>query len=698
MRVLLPLLLIVVLSGCGSPDPVAEPVAEKKSEPQPVAPKTEAQPAAAQPEQPKNNPAPDAAGPQQAPANPPANPQLAQPPVAEKPQQPVTPNRAPGKVPLLVSVRTKAGKKHVGELIERTDAGLVVYDIVLRDTVSITKDQVQAFVEGIDERTASSHVPFATYAAWKLTKLLRIGTVQGRIALASDKGIFINLGSAHGLLAGQSVTLLGKAEEITDPESGEQLAVYRAPVATLKILTVVNERLSKLSITASDKPVKIERGMTVACERGATTIVVIPPQWKSEDPNLKTGDEALYLTEHLLTELVRYRLPVISRDQSDRIRDELANKTGQPNETVSPISIARELRAGVVLTGELLARGQTGNVVLHATDVQTSRYIGILSGRIRRDNVRRESNKAKKAAADIKRKIDSLPPLAVEMLRRKTIATKLIEGGALVVLQLPNGTKIAYRDKILPDQSVGFPRVFVFDIVTFTDGNAHLSSWLSGLRIHHVAFHLSDSSPDYFRVLNRGVSVWGALILRAPVEANHIRLWQPELFTLELGPECLLSGEWCTSQYVPRLFMLRPGGGIATHQLPATTAHLPCKGLYLSLPKLQKGWSSYIRPWIYDVGCPQDFQPTDENLEKYSSALVELRNTVYFANTMKVLRLKRYVGPKDKVFDEALVESILLSPKYTPTRLKILMLYERDLGPEILRRLRLRYPKVEILQ
>jgi len=50
------------------------------------------------------------------------------------------------------------------------------------------------------------------------------------------------------------------------------------------------------------------------------------------------------------------------------------------------------------------------------------------------------------------------------------------------------------------------------------------------------------------------------------------------------------------------------------------------------------------------------------------------------------------------VFDEALVESILLSPKYTPTRLKILMLYERDLGPEILRRLRLRYPKVEILQ
>lgn len=405
MRVLLPLLLIVVLSGCGSPEPVAEPVAEKAIDPQPVAPKAETQPAAAQPEQPKSNPAPDAAGPQSAPANPPANPQPAQPPVVEKPQQPVVSNLAPGKVPLLVSVRTKAGKKHVGELIERTDAGLVVYDIVLRDTISITKDQVLSFVEGIDERTASSHVPFATYAAWKLNKLLRIGTVQGRIALASDQGIFINLGSEHGLVAGQLVTLLGKAEEITDPESGEQLAVYRAPVATLVILAVVNERLSKLSITAPDEPVKIERGMTVACERGSTTIVVIPPQWKSEDPNLKTGDEALYLTEHIITELVRFGVPTISLDQSDQIRDELANKKGQPNETVSPISIAEELRAGVLVTGQILAKGQTGNVTLHVTDLATRQYVGILAGRIRRDKIREESKKAKKAADDIKKQV-----------------------------------------------------------------------------------------------------------------------------------------------------------------------------------------------------------------------------------------------------------------------------------------------------
>jgi TolB-like protein len=696
MRVLLPLLLIVVLSGCGSPDPVAEPVAEKKSEPQPVAPKAEAQPVAAQPEQPKNKPAPDAAGPQQAPANPPANPQPAQPPVAEKPQQPVASNRAPGKVPLLVSVRTKAGKKHVGELIERTDAGLVVYDIVLRDTVSITKDQVQSFVEGIDERTASSHVPFATYAAWKLTKLLRIGTVQGRIALASDQGIFINLGSAHGLLAGQPVTLLGKAVEITDPETGEQLAVYRPPVATLRILDVVNERLSRLSITASDKSVKFEQGMTVSCERGSTTIVVIPPQWKSEDPNLKTGDEALYLTEHVLTELVRYRLSVISRDQSDQIRDELANKTGQPNETVSPISIAEELRAGVVLTGELLARGQTGNVTLYVTDLATRQYVGILAGRIRRDKIREASTKAKKAADDIKKQVGSLP---AEMARRKKIATQLIEAGVRVVLKLPNGTFVAYHNKQLPDPDVGFPPVFAFQDVMFSDGNAHLSALLAGLYITTLQYWLSDSRPEYFSALEQDNTI-SLIQIRAPAEPDHISRLPFGVKHLVLGRSSRLSAKWLAYQTLPHLQTLQAGGGLQASEFPAITRRLRIDQIGVQAPQMTKGWTKFLTLPITKVSVDLYESTLADEFDLINTGLQELRGSTFFKTRMRGCSLwGRGTGNTDssQLFTERFLTTLLLSPADRPMALRFLFIQQLDLSPEFTRRIRLSYPTVNII-
>ena len=89
---------------------------------------------------------------------------------------------------------------------------------------------------------------------------------------------------------------------------------------------------------------------------------------------------------------------------------------------MSGIAIAEEAQADMVLTGKLLAKGRTVNVTLHVTDVPTTRLVGVLTGRIRRDKIKDESEKAKKVAADIKRKIDileisafnSLPPLVAE--------------------------------------------------------------------------------------------------------------------------------------------------------------------------------------------------------------------------------------------------------------------------------------------
>ena len=682
MRVLLPLLLIAAMSGCGSPDPVAEPVAEKKIDPQPVAPKAEAQP--------KDNPAPDAAGPQSAPANPPANPQPAQPPVVEKPQQPVASNRAPGKVPLLVSVRTKAGKKHVGELIERTDAGLVVYDIVLRDTVSITKDQVQAFVEGIDERTASSHVPFATYAAWKLTKLLRIGTVQGRIALASDKGIFINLGSAHGLLAGQSVTLLGKAEEITDPESGEQLAVYRAPVATLKILAVVNERLSKLSITASDKPVKIERGMTVACERGSTTIVVIPPQWKSEDPNLKTGDEALYLTEHILAELVRFGVPVISRDQVEQVQAELSQKTGKPVATLPAATVGQSLNAGVLVTGQILAKGQTGNVTLHVTDLATRQYVGILAGRIRRDKIREESTKAKKAADDIKKQVGSLP---AEMARRKRIATQLIEGGVYVVLQLPNGTEVAYQEKQLPAPEVGFPPVFAFHRVNFVDGTAHLSGLLAGLGVQSISFLTTDSQPHYFEVFKQGIRVQ-LLIFVGPLVKHHIGRIPRGTKALWLFQNSRVSARWLATVCPNSVDNLTPGPGVPARELPMLRNHVKFTNLGLCPQQLTEGWTKFIPRGVSVLTFAGASFTTNQDFESLRRGLGELQQSAYFSTHLTRLYLSYF--QQEEALMEQLLEGLLLSPMNSPRALRHLHLDGLQLRPQFIQRLRAAYPNVKV--
>ena len=192
------------------------------------------------------------------------------------------------KIPTLVNIRTKADKKHVGEVLQQTDQATVLYDIVLRDTVRIESDQIKSMVEGISEASASSHVPFASYGAWKLTKLLKVGKIQGRIALVSDQGIFINLGTNAGIASGQEVKLLGKAETITDPETEEVLAVVRPTVAMLKVTQVVNEKLSKVTLTPPETKVSIERGMLVECDRKSRTVVVIPPKWKAGLSTAKT--------------------------------------------------------------------------------------------------------------------------------------------------------------------------------------------------------------------------------------------------------------------------------------------------------------------------------------------------------------------------------------------------------------------------
>jgi len=597
------------------------------------------------------------------------------------------------KIPTLVNIRTKADKKHVGEVLQQTDQATVLYDIVLRDTVRIESDQIKSMVEGISEASASSHVPFASYGAWKLTKLLKVGKIQGRIALVSDQGIFINLGTNAGIASGQEVKLLGKAETITDPETDEVLAVVRPTVAMLKVTQVVNEKLSKVTLTPPETKVSIERGMLVECDRTSRTVVVIPPKWKSEDPNLKTGDEALYLTEHMLSELVGYGIPVISRDQVERIREQLAATKGQAKEDVAAIAIAEEAKAGVMLTGELLAKGNFGNVFFHATDVKSVGYLGVISGKIRRDRIRVTAEKAKATAANIRRRMDNLPPLAAEMLRRTAIAKKLVEAGVHITLKLPNGTKVSYSK--LPDPDVGFPPVFAFQLVRFDDDNASLSSLLSGMTVEHVQFDLKDPKPEYFQVLNRGVIVTSILDLVGPIRDTQIGLWQPELRIIRIGYTSHLSKEWLVSQYLPKLHMLGPGGGIELKEIREISSRLPIRALRLELPHLTKGWVSFIPARITDLEIPHSGASTKEKFQRFSDALLELRDSAYFKQNLEVIRLFGH-NQGTQAFYDNLLGGLFLSPEHMPTRLKAGFFDDAvKLSGEVTQRIRAAYPNVK---
>ena len=602
-------------------------------------------------------------------------------------------------VPKLTSFRMASGQKHTGEVIHQAEDFTILYDIALRDTVRIGKEQVKATTENIDERQAKYHTSFAVYATWKLIKLMKSGTIQGNIASASDQGLYINLGSSEAIEVGQQVKLLGAGEVITDPETEEVLAVVRPTVATMKVVQVVNEKLSKVELEVPDAEVTLERGMLVEIERPAKTVILIPPKWKSEDPKLKTGDEVLYLTEHVLTELVRSGVHVISRDQVERVREDLGKMAGIAGEDVAAIKIAEELNAGIMLSGDLLAKGRFGDVFLHATDVKTAGLLGILNGRITRDKIKDEALEARKLQLRIQKKIESLPPLAIEMIRRTNILTQLIEGGCQVVIQVPNGAKVTYEDKKLPGPEVGFPPIFNFDHVTFYDGNAHLAALLAGLRLRRISYNLTDSKPEYFQVLNNRVRIWSELDIRVPIEDTHLNLSQPELTRLYLGEKSRLTGKWCVSQYLPRLSNLCVGGGIKIDEVPHITDRLPVSVHYLRfyLHHLTPGWVNFVPSSVKRLGFDTwEFPQTEQNRELFHKGLMELRNAPLFARTLNVLKFDTFAKEQDQAFNDKLIESLFLSPNHHPTALEIISLRHLIISPNIKARLRARFPKAEI--
>lgn len=590
------------------------------------------------------------------------------------------------KIPLLVNIRTKADKKYVGEVLQRNDDSVVLFDIVLRDTVTIVTDQVKSIVEGINEARASGHVPFPTYAAWKLTKLLKVGKIQGNVALVSDQGIFINLGEAAGVKQGQTVKLLGDAEVIKDPETDEVLGVFRPTNAMLEVVEVLNDRLSKVTLANPNVPVQINRGMLVECDRDSVTIVVVPPRWKSEDSNLKTADEALFLTEHILTELVGYGVPVISRDQVDLALTELSEQSGKPKISIPAALVADRLKADILVTGQILAKGVTGNITLHVTEVKSKLYVGVLAGRIRRDTVQAVAKAATDREIMIRRRINNLPPLAAEMLRRKEIAKKLIEAGVRVILKVPNGASVTYKNKQLPDPDVGFPPVFGFEQVQFFDEvSVAALPLLSDVSVQTLFFKMPSSNAEYFSVLPQiPVKDIGFYL---PIEDSHLPRLPKTVQFLRFGDSSLVTTQALARQQL-RLERFRGGGGVGIAEMPGLHRLFRFSILEIARSNLKPNWPSFVPcPGLYFV---------EFDTETLELAVADLKASEYFARKMAQFNFLYPNEIKSQDCDRLIGQLFLVGAKRAAV-VRTVRFGQGTLSANLVQRLQVAYPNVKFV-
>lgn len=70
------------------------------------------------------------------------------------------------------------------------------------------------------------------------------GGITGKIAKVSGSTIYINVGSAYGVKAGDRFKVVGLGEEIIDPDTGEKLGGLESDVGEIEIVKVISEKLA----------------------------------------------------------------------------------------------------------------------------------------------------------------------------------------------------------------------------------------------------------------------------------------------------------------------------------------------------------------------------------------------------------------------------------------------------------------------
>jgi len=243
---------------------------------------------------------------------------------------------------------------------------------------------------------------------------------------------------------------------------------------------------------------------------------------------------------------------------------------------------------------------------------------------------------------------------------------------------------------------VGFPPVFAFQDLMFSDGNAHLSALLAGLHINTLQYWLSDSRPEYFSALEQDNTI-SLLQIRAPAEPDHISRLPFSVKGLILGRSSRLSAKWLASQTLPHLQNLQAGGGIQASEFPAITRRLRIDYIGVQAPQMTKGWTKFLTLPITKVSVDLYESNLADEFELINMGLQELRASTFFRTRMRWLALwGRGTGNTDssQLFTERFLTTLLLSPADRPTALEHLGIRQLDLSPEFTRRIRLAYPTV----
>lgn len=302
--------------------------------------------------------------------------------------------------PNMVRIHTLNGTKHFGPLIDENDDELSMFDIAAATTVTVEKSTIKTKVDNIGELLSDSYVPFASYAAWKLGKILHTGRLEATIVHNSEKGVFVNCGADDGIEANRRCVLLGDPETIVDPTTDEVLGVIREQLGDAIPLTVVSERLSKLNFPepADEDAQKVIEAFAVKrqveIEQQAKRIVLAPPRWKPTADAESLEDDANFLHAYLIAELVRYGFTVVSKKQTELMRQTIADERQIDASEVPDIEIAKGAKADVLVSIDMLAKGITCRVQLQVTDLGTDEYLGIVSGSTRRKEQKEASERA----------------------------------------------------------------------------------------------------------------------------------------------------------------------------------------------------------------------------------------------------------------------------------------------------------------
>jgi len=278
-------------------------------------------------------------------------------------------------------------RSFVGEVIQKTDSDLFLYDLKKHEITAIKLEDIIREDNSTTDTTAIGILGFPKYAAWKIATLAHTGFLIGSVARASETECYVTIGATSKLEVGQRLHLKGPAEVITDPATGKQIGIVRSRLGELEVTEVINANLSECKYTSQLQLTEFPRkGTIVEGVRTNKLIAVMKIEWKTNDENLKQGDDIYKLGEDLLQELVLRGVRVVSQKQVTSVREQLADAKGVNANAISDAEVATKLGCDIVLNGTLLAISeQRAEAKLQVIDARTKEHIGIVAGNIRRD-------------------------------------------------------------------------------------------------------------------------------------------------------------------------------------------------------------------------------------------------------------------------------------------------------------------------